>query len=293
MKINFTSHVKHFNNHRTIITLLLLFLAFTCSCIRDLTVAPYGPLFDDLAVLPKDTGGLHKAVTLSTAVPYGYYIYTPSGYDTANAAYPLLIFLHGAGEKGNSASNPTVLNLVLKNGPPFLIDSKKWAPTWPMIVVSPQCHDSWWNATKVHELIGLIVQNYRVNRRRVYMTGLSMGGYGTFTYIEAYSSRGAIAAAVPICGGGDPSQASNYMSTPLWAFHGEADGTVPVANSINMVQAINALNPAVRAKLTIYPKVGHDSWTITYDGTGMGAESKEYDPFDESIVEWFFKYTKQ
>ena len=188
--------------------------------------------------------------------------------------------------------DPSVLKKILANGPPSLIRSNKWAPRWPMIVLSPQCHDSWWIPSKVHQLIKTIIHNYRINAHRIYLTGLSMGGYGTFAYIEAYSTAGFVAACVPICGGGNPSLASRYMNTPLWAFHGEADATVSVSNSINTVKAINALEPAVRAKLTIYPNVGHDSWDMTYDGSGMGKESHSYDPFDISIYDWMFQYSK-
>jgi hypothetical protein len=279
--------------HEYAFAALLLSLLLTASCIRNLAVAPSELHLNDLAVLPKDSGGVHKAVPLNASIPYGHFIYTPSGYDKTKAAFPLLIFLHGAGERGSSAGDSAMLNRVLKHGPPRLIHEKRWAPAWPMIVVSPQCHDQWWDAVKVHGLIGLIVQNYRVNPRRIYMTGNSMGGYGTFAYIEAYSSRGYIAAGVPICGGGDPARAVEYRNIPLWAFHGEADGTVPVSNSISMVQAINALNPPVRARLTVFPGVGHDSWTMTYDGSGMGRESKSCDPFEINIYDWFFQYSKR
>lgn len=248
---------------------------------------------DDLLSLPKDTGGTHTAVYyVPDLIPYGYYLYTPSGYEGNQKVYPLMVFLHGAGEKGNSQIDPGTLNKVLANGPPYLINAKKWAPRFPMIVLSPQCHDSWWIPSKVHQLIETITRQYRINTRRIYMTGLSMGGFGTFAYIEAYSDAGFAAAGVPICGGGDPSMASKYQGIPIWAFHGEVDNVVSVSNSIGMVNAINSLNPAVRAKLTLYPNVGHNSWSMTYDGSGMGAEDKSYDAFDESICDWFFKYTK-
>lgn len=251
------------------------------------------PDYKELQNLPKDTGGIHSAVVYNSTVnPYGYYIYTPSGYEKNDAVYPLLVFLHGSGEKGNSTTDASVLKKVLANGPPKLINAKKWAPKYPMIVVSPQCHDSGWNPAKIHKLIAMIVQNYRINTGRIYLTGLSMGGYGTYSYVEAYADTGYVAAVVPVCGGGNTSKAKSYKNVPLWAFHGDADLTVLVSQSINMVNAINALSPAVKAKLTIYPGVAHDSWTRTYDGSGMGTGKAEYDPFNLSIYDWMFTFRK-
>ena len=224
---------------------------------------------DDLAILPRDSGGTQRAVYLISAVPYSYFIYIPSGYDTSSVAYPMLVFLHGSGSKGNSSVDTSTLNVVLRDGPSKLIYSKNWSPSSPMIVVSPQCHEDTGDVTKVHQLIRLITQHYRINLRRIYLTGFSMGGYGTYSYIDAYSEIRYVAAVAPICGGGNPLHASRFKNSPLWVFHGEADRTVQVINSINMVQAINAQNPTIPAQLTTYPGVDHDWWTRTYDSTGM------------------------
>lgn len=271
-----------------IILVLAFSLSFSCTKKNSMV-----PDYSILVNLPKDTGGIQTPVYYNSKVnSFGYYIYTPSGYKDNQAEYPLLIFLHGSGEKGNSMLDNTVLKKVLSNGPPKLIELKKWMPVYPMIVVSPQCHDSWWDGKKLHKFIGEILSHYRINKSRVYLTGLSMGGFGTFNYIETCYDSSYIAAAVPICGGGNPYMAPFYRKTPLWAFHGDADNTVNVSNSINMVKAINDENPLIPAKLTIFSGVGHDSWTITYDGSGMGKERKDYDPFDVSIYNWMFQYTK-
>ncbi len=249
------------------------------------------PDYNNLINLPKDTGGLQIAVIYNPEInPYGYFIYTPSGYQNNDAVYPLLVFLHGSGERGNSSNEATILNKVLSNGPPKLINTKKWMSPYPTIVVSPQCQDSWWSPAKVHKLIALITKNYRVNKDRIYLTGLSMGGYGTYSYIETYADTGYVAAAVPICGGGNASKAKAYKNVPLWAFHGDADNTVLPANSIDMVKAINAIYPNVKAKVTIYPGVGHDSWSRTYDSSGMGTEKSGYDAFNITIYNWMFSY---
>src|SRR5690606_2785573 len=134
--------------------------------------------------------------------------------------------------------------------------------------------------------------NYRVNQKRIYLTGISMGGYGAFRY-AAFGKTALTAAVVPICGGGNPAEARKIGELPIWAFHGAADHIVLADNSIKMIAAINKTKPVVKARLTIYPGVKHDSWTITYDGSGMGRESRAYDAFDKSIYEWMFLYTRE
>lgn len=249
--------------------------------------------YNVLSNLPPDAGGIQERfLHEATSAPYGHFIYTPGGYSKDGPKYPLLLFLHGAGEKGNSATNPEILDVVLRNGPPRLINRKEWSPSFPMIVVSPQCHDQGWNPDKIHNLINYLIEHYRVNTKRIYITGLSMGGYGTFAYIGTYGDESYAAACVPICGGGSPNKAENFYSIPTWAFHGEADGTVLPVMSIEMIEAINQFKPTPRAKITIYPGIGHNSWSMTYDGTGMGKESIDYDRFNQNIYDWMFQYDR-
>jgi predicted peptidase len=267
---------------------LLVSAAFLVSC-----GGGSGSDSDTSLDLPPDSGGVQTAVYHeTTASPYGYYVYVPGGYQQDGPAYPLLVFLHGAGETGNSATDHAVLDKVLVHGPPKLIKAGQWNPAMPMIVASPQCHDGWWDTAKIHAFIDYLRSTYTIDDSRIYMTGLSMGGYGTFAYCSGMGSAAYVAAAVPICGGGTPSQAANMAHIPVWAFHGDADGTVNMSNSVNMINAINTANPTVPAKLTIYPGVGHDSWTRTYDGSGMGTERDDYDPFDQDIFDWMLQYRK-
>ena len=249
---------------------------------------------DDLANLPVDNGGDHLAFLLGeTAADYGFYLYVPDGYSETGPDYPLLVFLHGSGEKGDSETGGiSVLNRVLIHGPPKLIENATWDPPAPMLVASPQCQDSGWNSEKIHAFIEYLAANYRINTQRIYLTGLSMGGGGTFAYCTDKGTEALVAAAVPICGWGNPSRAADMKHIPVWAFHGDADTTVSVSSSINMIDAINAQDPPVRAKLTIYPGVGHDSWTRTYDSSGMGTESLDYDPFDTTIYSWMLNYKR-
>ena len=250
--------------------------------------------YNVLKNLPVDTGGVQVAHILeSTSSPYGFYAYTPSAYTEDGPEYPLLVFLHGSGEKGNSATDPAKLDLVLRNGPPMLINKNNWTTAYPMIVASPQCHDSGWNAQKIHDFISYLIEHFPVNKKRIYVTGLSMGGYGTFNYVGTFGDESYAAACVPICGGGSTNQAESFLTIPTWIFHGDADGTVSVNNSINMYNAINAINPVLKAKLTLYPGIGHNSWSMTYDGTGMGTERSDYDAFSQSIYDWMFEYQKE
>ncbi len=111
------------------------------------------------------------------------------------------------------------------------------------------------------KLLDTVEKEYNVDKNRVYVTGLSMGGFGTWMLLNADAKR--FAAAAPICGGGSPEWAEKMLATPVWAFHGEADGTVPLAGSRNMIEAIEKQG-GKNAKLTVYPGVGHDSWSATY-----------------------------
>lgn len=186
----------------------------------------------------------------------GYWLYLPTDYKADGEKKPLLLFLHGAGERG------TDLNKVKVHGPPKLVPTKEL----PFIIVSPQCSTGvWWNASEklaaLTQLLTKIETEYNVDPTRIYCTGLSMGGFGTWSLVAQHPHK--FAAAMPICGGGDPMQAAALTSTPIWAFHGDKDGAVPLKRSEEMVAAVKEAGGDV--KLTIYPGVGHDSWTETYN----------------------------
>lgn len=186
----------------------------------------------------------------------GYWLYLPKSYQADGEKLPLVLFLHGAGERG------TDLNVVKKHGPPKLAASHDL----PFILVSPQCSTGvWWNAGEklaaLTQLLTTIESQYNVDPSRIYCTGLSMGGFGTWSLVAKHPHK--FAAAVPICGGGEPAQAEALKSTPIWAFHGDKDTAVPLKRSEEMVAAVKAAGGDI--KLTVYPGVGHDSWTQTYD----------------------------
>ena len=262
------------------------------SCKDDSPSKSSGSLDD----LPKDTGGTHKANVLGAdASPYGYYIYTPSGYTPTGPKFPLLIFMHGSGEVGNSSTDAKVLDKVLVNGPPKLIKKGTWSPKYPMVVASVQCHESWWDVNKVKAFTEFLMASYQVDTARIYMTGLSMGGFGVWDQLTVFGKKSHITAAVPISGGGalNADRTKRASLTPIWAFHGIDDKTVLPDFDKAIWKAINDLKPAVPAKLTIYPGTGHDAWSKTYDGTGMGKGDTAYDPFNEDIYTWMFQWSKK
>ena len=254
------------------------------------------PSTNPLDDLPKDMGGVHKPVVLGADnSPYGYYLYTPSGYSPNGPRFPLLVFLHGSGQIGNSQNDPTDLDSVLREGPPHLILQGDWKPKYPMIVASAQCHEGSWDPIKVKEFVEFIRASYQVDTLRIYLTGLSMGGSGTFDQLTVYGADSHLAAAVSISGGGDftEEKARKASQVPLWSFNGEDDQNVLPDFSKALVKAINELSPEVLAKITMYPGVAHDAWTETYDGTGMGKEDSAYDPFKMDIYSWMLQFSKK
>ena len=185
-------------------------------------------------------------------VQMDYLLYLPQDYDKQEK-FPLMLFLHGAGERGND------LQKVKAHGPPKLISAGK---QFPFIVVSPQCkEDMWWEPIELMALLDEIESKHKVDADRIYVTGLSMGGFGSWR-LAAYAPN-RLAAISPICGGGEIYWAKGIAHLPVWAFHGAKDTAVPVERSQAMVDALkkDGGNP----KLTIYPNAGHDSWTETYD----------------------------
>ena len=192
------------------------------------------------------------SVTVPNLYSFKYLLYLPSGYNTdLSAKWPLMVFLHGSGASGTNVER------VAANGPPMLIEQGR---DYPCIVVSPLCSNSWWTAADLQPFLEDIVKQYRVDSDRVYLTGLSMGGYGTWDLAER--SPGFYAAIAPLCGGGVTSQAYQLRDLPVWAFHGALDSTVPVIRTQEMIEAIRQAggDPLV----TIYPNLGHDVWTVTY-----------------------------
>lgn len=187
-----------------------------------------------------------------------YWIFLPEDYETKSGKrWPLLLFLHGSGERGAE------IEKVKVHGPPKILGNTEKAKDWPFITISPQCPENYtWSPNQLALLLDEIEKNFNVDRNRIYATGLSMGGFGTWSLLYHYPKR--FTAGVPICGGFNPDAAESFVDMPLWVFHGAKDQAVRVESSTNVVDAIKEKG-GEKVRLTIYPDLEHDSWTVTYD----------------------------
>jgi predicted peptidase len=215
-----------------------------------------------------------------------YRILSPD-YDTLRK-YPLVIFLHGMGERGND--NESQLKWGVMN---FATDQTM--VMHPAFIIAPQCPSNqiWSNLDKIEnprefrlqpfptkpmelviQLIHQLIKTLPVDTNRIYITGVSMGGFGTFDAIERYPYL--FAAAVPVCGGGDISKAASIAHIPIWIFHGSEDAAVTSLFSLDMIEALTKAGS--HAGLTLYPSVGHFSWLAAYS--------------DPLMMEWLFRQHK-
>lgn len=200
--------------------------------------------------------------------------------------YPLVLFLHGSGERGNDNK------AQLTHGPKAILENAEKLGQ-PIFLIAPQCpSDKTWAPYRtdpsspadgtlanplldaVLTLVGETASKQPVDRNRIYITGLSMGGFGTWAAIARKPEI--FAAAIPICGAGDPRTVVRFKNMPIRIFHGDADNVVPPAGSQLMFDALK--DAGSDAKLTLYPGVGHNSWTRTYA--------------DEEVIRWLFAQTK-
>ncbi|MGN1359300.1 MAG: prolyl oligopeptidase family serine peptidase [Kiritimatiellia bacterium] len=216
-----------------------------------------------------------EAAAGSVATPKGvveYRLYSPEPIE-AGRRYPLVLFLHGSGERGTN--NTAQLKFGVR-------DLLKWGKVFgePMFLLAPQCPpgQKWvevpWDR-RIHPMpkepsdpmrgvvaaLEKVCRECPVDPARIYLTGLSMGGYGCWDLLGR--KPGFFAAAMPVCGSGDPAQARGMVETPIWAVHGSKDGAVPVAHSAAMIQAIRGAG-GKRALFHEIPGAGHDVWSRTY-----------------------------
>lgn len=196
---------------------------------------------------------LQRASTLQTSIgPLSYLVYQPPGF--ASEPRPLLLFLHGVGERGSDVTR------VATHGVPQLLERGK---NFPFLIVSPQCpEDRTWDELTdgLLDLLDTVVASLRADPARLYLTGISMGAFGAWKLAAAAPDR--FAALVPICGGADEAWVPCLAGLPTWVFHGALDPVVPVQTSQRMVQALEAAHAPV--KLTIYDDLAHACWERAY-----------------------------
>lgn len=171
--------------------------------------------------------------------------------------WPLVLFLHGSGESGFD------IEKVKAHGPP---QQAALGRKFPFILVSPQSEvPSGWDIEKLYRLLQYVKKNYRVDIDRIYLTGLSMGGFGTWALAIKHPEE--FAAIAPICGGGDTTDAWKIRNIPVWCFHGANDNIVPPVSSINLVNATKKFNRQVT--FTLYANTSHNSWDTTYNNDSI------------------------
>ncbi len=197
----------------------------------------------------------------STGKGLKYLFFLPPGAEKySTRKWPVILFLHGAGERGDDPG------ILLRHGIPRLVETRSG---FPFITLSPQCpaRFSWTSQLdSVHSLLISVLKAYPCDVHRVYLTGISMGGNGAWTLGAFYPTH--FAAVAPICGyglarHGFPQKVCALKDVPIWTFHGKSDPIIPVEESRILVETLRACGGRVR--FTVYPGVGHDSWTRTYD----------------------------
>lgn len=214
--------------------------------------------------------------TITKTLHADYLLFLPKGYEArGEKKWPLIFFLHGAGERG------TNIWKVAVHGPPKIVKDKA---DFPFIVVSPQCPSGeTWSNDLLLNLLDDVIAHHAVDTRRIYLTGLSMGGFGSWSLGSQYPER--FAAIAPICGGGEwlrvvlsgGKKAKALKSLGVWAFHGAKDPVVKLEESERMVNAFKKAG-CQDVKLTVYPEAQHDSWTESYN--------------NPELYEWFLKHER-
>jgi predicted peptidase len=231
-------------------------LLFSIGLLSSLTLAEARPAAGEDK---QATGFVNKTFKNADGTTSPYVVFVPKDYDDKKE-YPVILFLHGAGET-KSEKKDAKMPVEVGIGPAI----KKREKDFPFIVVIPQAEGFGWGADKANAkralaMLDEVMKAYKIDPKRQILTGLSMGGMGTWSIAIAHPDR--FAAIVPICGFGDTKSAEKIKDLPCWCFHGDADMAVKVSGSRDMIEALKKAGGM--PKYTEYPKVGHNSWDMAY-----------------------------
>ena len=204
------------------------------------------------------------STTIQVEVAIAYRTYLPEDYSDQSAEFPLLFFLHGSGERGSDLDR-----LELATLPRFLKDGLDL----PFVIVCPQCAQTW-DTRSLDLLLDEVIEQYNIDRSRVYLTGNSLGGLGTWMLANVAADR--VAAIAPVCSPSTRINPENFKGLPIWCFHGAMDSVVPVSESVKMIRQLREVGCEV--KLTVYPYADHDAWTPAYH--------------DPELVSWLLSHRK-
>jgi hypothetical protein len=215
-----------------------------------------------------------KSIRAGNGVNIGYYEFTPKGY-SKNQNHPLIIFLHGVSERGNGGKD---LSKVLRVGIPKMIkkghnmEFSYQGKKESFVVLSPQLSNSYgsWQPFYIEELISYAKKNLGIDENRIYVTGLSLGGGGVWSFVSKEANAKEIAAALPVCGTcmlNNPGSVAK-ANLPVWAFHAKNDTRVSVNCTLGAIERINLLKPNPKAKQTIWASGNHSIWDKVYNDKG-------------------------
>ena len=222
---------------------------------------------------PSPGSQVKQSLKLASGNSIPYLLYWPEKFDKdPSQKWPVILFLHGRGESRGP------LSIVAKWGPPRMAAR---GDSLPYIIISPQCPaDQRWTSPgqvqAVLDLLAHINKNFPVDARRIYLTGLSMGGYGSWKLAAEHGKL--FAAVAPVCGAGNPGDAEKLKDIPVWVFHGTEDRAVPYQRSLEMVEAIQKAG-GKKVRFTTLKHIGHNSWSAAYA--------------TPELFTWFNKYTRR